>query len=106
MAAMPDVIVPVRVKLADRVPVEQISARARQFRFARFAAAMIALPFILAGWTAAKTVPVLWFGCKWLAAAAEHGWQSANAPSARAQNVALRAEVDELRKAVERLGGP
>lgn len=90
----------------DRVPVERISERAREFRFGRFVASLIALPFMLAGWTAAKTVPLVWFGCKWLGAAAELGWKSAQAPSARAQNVALRAEVDELRKAVERLGGP
>lgn len=90
----------------DRVPVEQITARARQFRFGRFVASLITLPFMLAGWIAAKTVPQVWFGIKCLAAAAEYGWQSANGPSVRAQNKMLLAEVDELRKAVERLGGP
>jgi hypothetical protein len=93
-------------QVLDRIPVEQISERARQFRFGRFVAALITAPLIAAGWLAAKTVPQVWHGIKCLYAAAEYGWQSAGAPSARAQNAMLRQQVDELQKAVERLGGP
>ena len=90
----------------DRVPVDQISERASQIRFGRFVLALIALPLMLAGWAAAMTLPMIWKAGRWCAGAVLTGWDSVGAPSLRAQNAELREQVNELRLAVERLGGP
>jgi hypothetical protein len=60
----------------DRVPVETITAQARQVDVARVVLSLLALiPFLL-GWTAGKA----FVGLAWVALAVKAGWREARAP--------------------------
>lgn len=59
--------------LAERVPVDRISAEAREVRFARTVLVLIAAFFFGVGWLAGKT----WLAVAWAATAVKLGWQEA-----------------------------
>lgn len=62
----------------DRMPVEDISIRARDVRIGHVVLALLALvPFML-GWTAGKTVLAI----AWLGLAVKAGWRDARKPVA------------------------
>lgn len=88
--------------LLDRVPVDEISVRAREVRFGRTVKRLLVNVLFLTGWTAAKTLGVAWLGLAFCWTAIGTGWHEArgNKPS-RAQ---LREENDRLREALKRLG--
>lgn len=89
--------------LLDRVPVDEISARAREARPGRVALEVLAWLLMGAGWVTAKTAGVVWLALSWCFTAVRLGWRDArgNQPS----RATLREENERLRQAVQRLGG-
>lgn len=65
--------------ILDRVPIEQISAEARQIRFRRILLVVLAGLFYGLGWAAAKTLGAVWLGLAWVATAVKVGWVEARA---------------------------
>lgn len=59
----------------SRVPVDEISAEARQMRPGRAVLTVIAALFFGLGWLAAKLVTGTWLALTWSAAAVKVGWQ-------------------------------
>lgn len=57
----------------DRVPVDRISAEAREVRFGRAVLTAIAAVFYVVGWLAAA----VWLAVVWCATAVKVGWQEA-----------------------------
>lgn len=71
------------VTWVDRVPVERITAEARQVSFWRTVLRVLAGMLFGLGWLAAKTVAVLWLAVAWSATAVRLGWQEARRGAAR-----------------------
>lgn len=67
----------------DRVPVERITAEARQVEFGRMLLTLIGAVFYAVGWVAAKVFGVLWFAAAWSATAVKVGWQDGRSPRGR-----------------------
>lgn len=67
--------------LLERVPLESISAQARQVRFWRTVLTVIAGVLFGAGWVAAKALGVAWLGAAWCAVAVREGWREARGKS-------------------------
>ncbi|WP_406168895.1 hypothetical protein [Streptomyces sp. NBC_00996] len=68
---------------ADRVPVEEISERARQVKFWRTCLTVLAGLLFGLGWLAAKAFAVLWLAVVWSATAVKVGWQEGRRGAAR-----------------------
>jgi len=69
----------------DAVPVERITARARQARPGRAALAVIGGILFCVGWVVAKTFRVAWLAVVWCAFAVAEGWQSARKDERRSR---------------------
>jgi hypothetical protein len=67
--------------LLDRIPVERITAEARQVHFRRTALTLLAGLFWLIGWSVAKVFGALWFAGAWAATAIRIGWADARQPA-------------------------
>lgn len=72
----------------DRVPLEDITAQAREIEFGRILLTVLAGALYAVGWLAAKTVTVIgkvlgavWLGLVWSAVAVRVGWNEARAES-------------------------
>ena len=89
--------------LLDRVPVDEITARAREVKFGRTVKRVLIGILFAAGWAAAKTLGVAWLGLTFCWSAVDMGWRDArgNKPS----RSALREENRLLRQEIARLGG-
>lgn len=89
--------------LLDRIPVDEITARAREAKPGRVALTVLAALLFGAGWVAAKSLAVAWLGVSWCFTAARLGWRDArgNQPS----RASLREENARLRQQIARLGG-
>jgi hypothetical protein len=61
----------------ERVPVDRITAEAREAHPGRALLTLIAGVLYGLGWLAAKTVAVLWLAVAWSFAAVKVGWQDA-----------------------------
>lgn len=61
----------------DRVPVGDIQTRAAEIDPAKLLLAVLALPFLVLGWVAAKVWQVLWLVVSWSVAAIQVGWVEA-----------------------------
>lgn len=61
----------------DRVPVGDIQTRAAEIDPAKLLLALLALPFLVLGWVAAKVWQVLWLIVSWSVAAVQVGWVEA-----------------------------
>ena len=61
----------------DRVPVGDIQTRAAEIDPAKLLLAVLALPFLVLGWVAAKVWQVLWLVVSWSVAAVQVGWVEA-----------------------------
>jgi hypothetical protein len=61
----------------DRIPVEQINARARQARPGRAVLTVIAAVLFGLGWVTFKTFTVTWFAVAWCGSAVAEGWIAA-----------------------------
>lgn len=66
-----------------RVPVERITAEAKQARFWRSVLRLLAGALFGLGWLTAKTFAVLWLAAVWSATAVRIGWQEARRGAAR-----------------------
>lgn len=65
----------------DRVPVDRITAEARDIRLGRALLTLLAGVFYVIGWIAAKVVGVVWFAVAWAGTAVKVGWAEARASS-------------------------
>jgi hypothetical protein len=63
--------------ILDRVPVERITAQARQVHAGRTLLTMLAGFFFLIGWVAFRVVAVAWLALTWCAVATREGWLEA-----------------------------
>lgn len=61
----------------QRVPVDRITAEAREIHPARTALTLVAAVLYGLGWLAAKTVAVVWLVVAWSFAAVKVGWSDA-----------------------------
>jgi len=69
--------------LLDRVPVDRITAEAKEVHFRRTALTLIAGLFWLLGWSASKAVAAVWFALAWSWTAVRLGWSDARATPSR-----------------------
>lgn len=60
----------------DRIPLDRISAQARQVAFARTLLAIVTGILFGLGWLVAKVVGAVWFGVVWSAVAVKVGYQA------------------------------
>lgn len=61
----------------DRVPIDRISAEAREVRFGRTLLTVVAAILFGIGWLAAKVVGLVWRAVAWCAIAVKVGWLEA-----------------------------
>lgn len=66
--------------LLERVPVDRITAEAREIHPGRALLTVIAAVLYGIGWVAAKTVAVVWLAVAWSYAAVKVGWSDARGP--------------------------
>jgi hypothetical protein len=64
----------------DRVPLERISAEAREVRFGRTLLLLLAGLLYGVGWVAAKAFILLWRAVAWMGVAIKVGWTEARKP--------------------------
>ena len=69
--------------LTERIPLDQITAQARQVRFSRTLLTVIAALLFGLGWLVAKAFGVLWLAVAWSATAVKVGWQEGRAAHGR-----------------------
>lgn len=88
--------------LLDRVPVDEITARAREVKFGRTVKRLLIGVLFWSGWLLSKAFGVAWLGVAFCWSAVDMGWRDArgNKPS----RAALREENDRLRQQLKRLG--
>jgi len=67
--------------ILERVPVDRITAEAREARPGRALLTLIAGALYGLGWLAAKTVAVVWLALAWSYAAVTVGWSDARRPA-------------------------
>lgn len=89
----------------DRIPLDQITARAREVRPGRTVLTLIAGALFGLGWITAKVFSVAWLCLAWSLAAVQTGYEAAHGPTRGQQIAMLTAEVAGLRDQVKRLGG-
>jgi hypothetical protein len=87
-----------------RVPVDEITARARKARPGHVVATLIGGVLFSLAWCVAKLFGVVWFVLAWLYMAVDEGWRSARGTGRPAPDLsALRAENERLRAENARL---
>lgn len=65
----------------DRVPVDEITARAAMMRPGRFVLTLIAAPLFALGWACAIVFATAWKAARWVAAAFMVGFSRAHGPT-------------------------
>ena len=96
----------------DRIPVDEITARARQIRPGHILLTILGAVLIAVSWCVAKVLLLAWFvlwgWIRWVIAALMVGWEAA-AKSTKLEpkpsRESLMAEIDRLRMENARLGG-
>jgi uncharacterized membrane protein YedE/YeeE len=78
-----------------RVPVDEITAQARQVRPGRTVLTVIAAVLFGLGWVTARVFSVPWLAVMWCGLAVREGWQASHGPSRKAQIAALTEQVRE-----------
>lgn len=68
--------------LLERVPVDEITAQAREIRFGYTILTFLAAIFYALGWITAKVFTALWLALTWSWTAIRIGWQEARMPRA------------------------
>ncbi|ANN16244.1 hypothetical protein SD37_11710 [Amycolatopsis orientalis] len=63
--------------ILDRVPVDEITAEARQIQFGKTVLLGVAAVLFGLGWVVGKTFVVLWRAFAWSATAVKVGWREA-----------------------------
>ena len=91
----------------DRIPVDSITARAKEVRPGHAALTLIAAVLFGVGWVVCKIFAVLWLSAAWAWTATVMGWrQAAGKPDGLAvPRSELVTEMERLRLEVKRLGG-
>ena len=89
----------------DRVPVDEISERARKVRPGTALMRLVTGILFGIGWVLAKIFAVAWTAFTWTWAAVAEGWEAAHGPSRGKQIDALTAQVAEQAAQLRRLGG-
>lgn len=93
-------------ELLERVPVDDITETAHRITPGRTVAALAGGLFFLIGWLSAFIIGGLWFCCKWVFSAALVGWKTArHEEMIQPDIIAVLRENEQLRAAVQRLGG-
>ena len=87
-----------------RVPLEEITAQARQVRFGRAVLTLAAAVLFGLGWVTSRAFAVLWLVFAWSWTAVRVGWEAEHGPSRGRQITSLTAERDHWREAAKRLG--
>lgn len=64
----------------DAVPLDRITAEARQVHFGRTVLTLLAAVLFGIGWTVAKVFGVVWLTLAWTATAVKVGWVEARKP--------------------------
>lgn len=72
--------------ILERVPFDEITDQARQVRFWRTAATVIAFLLFGLGWVVAKTFGVTWFALAWAGCAVREGWREGRRASGPARS--------------------
>lgn len=67
----------------NRVPLDRISAEAREVHFGRLMLTIVAGILFGIGWLAAKSVALLWRAVAWVAVAVKIGWMEARTAGGR-----------------------
>jgi len=88
----------------DRVPVDEITAQAKQVKFGRAVLTLIAAVLFGLGWVTSRAFAVLWLAFAWSWTAVRVGWEAEHGPSRGRQITSLTAERDHWRDAAKRLG--
>jgi hypothetical protein len=89
----------------DRVPVEEITARARAARPGHVLLTLIAAVLFAAGFVVAKVFAVVFLAGAWSLTAVQVGWESAHGPTRGQQIAALEAEIERLTAENSRFSG-
>lgn len=89
----------------DRVPVDEINARAASMRPGRFALTLIAAPLIALGWLTAVGFAWLWKSGRWVTAAFLVGWGRAHGPTKGQQITQLKATIADQDMRLSRFSG-
>jgi hypothetical protein len=66
--------------LLERVPVDGITAQARQVRFWRTVGSALAWLLLALGFVTARLLSTLWLGAAWCAVAVRAGWREGRSP--------------------------
>lgn len=93
-----------RKRFSDRVPVEQITADARQADPGRAFLALFGAIFIAIGWTVGKICTVIFASVAWSMSAMKYGWRSARGTLNRPTWEQLYDTVQRYEAAAERQG--
>src|SRR5260221_8817989 len=88
-----------------RVPVEQITERARSARPGLTLLTLLGGLLFSVGWVSARMFTVSWLCAAWCGSAVAEGWAASKGPSRAAQIEGLLAEREALRDQVRRLVG-
>lgn len=89
----------------DKVPVDAISARARDIKPGRFVLTLIASVLYGTGKLTAIGFAVAWKAGRWCAAAFLVGWESAHGPTKGQQITALKATIEAQNMRLSRFEG-
>jgi hypothetical protein len=65
----------------DHIPVDRITAEARQVHIGRTVLLVIAAVLYAVGWVAGKTLTALWLALAWSGTAVKVGWMEARNPT-------------------------
>ena len=87
--------------LLERVPVDGITAQARQVRFWRTVGVALASVLLGAGFLAARALSGLWLGTAWFAVAVRAGWREGRSPE---WSAAVQRRQEQRRIRAERTG--
>lgn len=93
-----------RKRFSDRVPVEQITADARQADPARVLQALFGAIFIAIGWTVGKICTVIFMSVAWCFSATKYGWRASRGTLNRPTWDQLYSRVEYLEAAAQRQG--
>ena len=66
--------------LSERIPVDDITAQAKQVHFWRSVLTVIAACLFGLGWIAFRFFAVTWFAAVWCGCAVREGWREAKGP--------------------------
>ena len=86
----------------DRVPLDEITAQARQVRFGRSLLTLIAAVLFGIGFCVAKVFAVAFLAAAWSWTALRVGFEAAHGPTRGQELAALREEVEHLRSMAAR----